>query len=323
LLDGCLSAFHLSLSLSLSQLLRPELALFLESPSTIIDLSKDAVRLLEEAAVSPTHTPALYATLLRSLLTSSTDSRPPSMPSTPYPGGTSFSGGPSRPASRGPLTSGANGAGGFPNTSGGPGGNGGGGGLHNHHGLSVSTEGHQNLDPSLAPAEMHETLSGGAPGADWGTFSTFPDGGSLGYGGEFGMMNAEHQNGMHGGGPGGYGGGGGDGAWSVPGSSFGDGLNLESIWPANQGLFDSMLMPGHSSGMAWHGGVVTFGNGGSGYITPRVASPGPLNTAPNSAPPSAPASSAGGREGRSRSGGGGRGGEGRENGDEGGGGDDD
>ncbi|KAL7413695.1 fungal-specific transcription factor domain-containing protein [Mrakia frigida] len=230
--------------LSLLKLLRPELAMYHDSPARVISIATEAVHVLEEAAVSPLHTPALYASLLRSLLSSSNDSRPNSVPGTPAyrP--------PTRPASRTgfhPSSSDANAAAGPSSNngaapmSGGPESGGGmGGGSFPHLGSNnTSGEWPQNA------------------------FYAHPDGGSMGYGMEFAL-------GMNGSGGGAAADGGSGGVdYAGPWGSADPSMNLETLWPQNaSGLFDSMLMPGYANSMEMHGGVVTFGNGGSGAITP-------------------------------------------------------
>lgn len=118
----------------------------------------------------------------------------------------------------------------------------------------------------------------------------------MGYGMEFAL-------GMNGSGGGAAADGVGGGEYAGPWGSADPSMNLESLWPQNaSGLFDSMLMPGYANSMEMvsgfvfcfasedervetradlvrfrsrffqHGGVVTFGNGGSGAITPYYPS---------------------------------------------------
>ncbi|KAI0345094.1 hypothetical protein BDW22DRAFT_1405901 [Trametopsis cervina] len=62
--------------LSLLKLLRPEFKIFLDHESKIISLVNDVANVLEEAAVTPMHTPALYSVFLRALVSAKTE--PPS-----------------------------------------------------------------------------------------------------------------------------------------------------------------------------------------------------------------------------------------------------
>ena len=110
----------------------------------------------------------------------------------------------------------------------------------------------------------------GAQGQEWSqnAFYAHPDGGSMGYGMEFAMgsgaggVNPDAPNSANGGVD--------FGAWGAGGGE----MNLESLWGSNgnAGLFDSMLMPGYAQSMEFQGGVVHFGNGGSGAITPYFPS---------------------------------------------------
>ncbi|CED83779.1 Zn(2)-C6 fungal-type DNA-binding domain [Phaffia rhodozyma] len=68
--------------LSLLKLLRPELTAYLDTPSRILNLANAAVEVLDEISVSPHHTPAMYSSLLRSLL-SPNETRPPTRAPSP------------------------------------------------------------------------------------------------------------------------------------------------------------------------------------------------------------------------------------------------
>ncbi|KAG1863638.1 fungal-specific transcription factor domain-containing protein [Suillus subalutaceus] len=60
--------------LSLLKLIRPEFQQFIENEQNIIDLVKDVANVLADVAVNSHHTPALYSTFLRALITARTDS---------------------------------------------------------------------------------------------------------------------------------------------------------------------------------------------------------------------------------------------------------
>ncbi|KAG0695278.1 fungal-specific transcription factor domain-containing protein [Suillus ampliporus] len=60
--------------LSLLKLIRPEFQPFIENEQNIIDLVKDVANVLAEVAVNSHHTPALYSTFLRALISARTDS---------------------------------------------------------------------------------------------------------------------------------------------------------------------------------------------------------------------------------------------------------
>ncbi|KAH7889471.1 fungal-specific transcription factor domain-containing protein [Phlebopus sp. FC_14] len=59
--------------LSLLKLIRPEFQPFIENEQKIIDLVKDIAVVLGDIAVNPHHTPALYSTFLRALISARTD----------------------------------------------------------------------------------------------------------------------------------------------------------------------------------------------------------------------------------------------------------
>ncbi|KAI6132068.1 hypothetical protein EDD16DRAFT_1534431 [Pisolithus croceorrhizus] len=59
--------------LSLLKLIRPEFQPFIENEQRIVDLVKDVATVLGEIAVSSHHTPALYSTFLRALISARTD----------------------------------------------------------------------------------------------------------------------------------------------------------------------------------------------------------------------------------------------------------
>lgn len=172
--------------LSLLKLLRPALTVYLESPSKILETVHSAVKMLEDVAIDSHHTPALHASLLRSLLSSS-ESRPNSVPNTPFPG--------SRFQTRNSSPSLPNG------------------------------------DPALAPTTSAtpaiETTS--PMFNDWAaTFGgAFPEGDDFASGGGYSTFGGAE-----------------GGNWgSEPTMAGGEQLNLESIWPANVGIFDSHLLP--------------------------------------------------------------------------------
>lgn len=161
---------------------------------------------------------------------------------------------------------------------------------------------------SFPPLNNNHNSSGGGGGGEWpqNAFYAHPDGGSMGYGMEFALGGMNGSGGGGGAAADGAGGGGVGmgGDYAGPWGSADPSMNLESLWPQNvAGLFDSMLMPGYANSMemvsglllrfrcslGWkengtdfvrasflffvqHGGVVTFGNGGSGAITPYYPS---------------------------------------------------
>lgn len=55
------------------QLIRPEFQQFIENEQSIINLVKDVTNVLAEIAVNSHHTPALYSTFLRALISARTD----------------------------------------------------------------------------------------------------------------------------------------------------------------------------------------------------------------------------------------------------------
>jgi len=59
--------------LSLLKLIRPEFQAFLENEQKTIALIKDVAELLERVAAGPLHTPALYSTFLRALISAKID----------------------------------------------------------------------------------------------------------------------------------------------------------------------------------------------------------------------------------------------------------
>ncbi|KAF8499925.1 hypothetical protein JB92DRAFT_2743342 [Gautieria morchelliformis] len=78
--------------LSLLKFIHPEFQPFLDNEQKTISLIKDVADLLDRAAVSPLHTPALYSTLLRALISAKIDSSsttPTSPPSNEGHGGNS------------------------------------------------------------------------------------------------------------------------------------------------------------------------------------------------------------------------------------------
>lgn len=188
-----LPALRLSYAiLSLLKLLRPALTIYIDSPAKILEAVHGAVKVLEDVAINAHHTPALHAQLLRSLL-SSTESRPNSVPGTPYPAQT-------RQHSPAPADAAAAAAAGT-------------------------------SDPTLAPT------ANGAMSVPGGTSPVFTDwaaafGGSFPEGDDFAAAGYATF-------------GTADAAWGNDPALNGaeGGLNLEAIWPANSGIFDSHLLP--------------------------------------------------------------------------------
>ena len=58
------------------QLIRPEFQAFQHDEQKTIQLVKDVVEVLETIAANPTHTPALYSSFLRALISAKTDPQP-------------------------------------------------------------------------------------------------------------------------------------------------------------------------------------------------------------------------------------------------------
>jgi hypothetical protein len=146
---------------------------------------------LEEVAIDSKHTPALHAQLLRSLL-SSTESRPNSVPNTPYPTNTRFA-----TRQNSPVPTGA-------------------GGLGAESTLAPTANGAMSAAEGTSPVFTDWTTAFGG---------TFPEGEDFGYstfGGADGVWGGAHET-------------------ALGGSEAG--LNLEAIWPANSGIFDSHLLP--------------------------------------------------------------------------------
>ncbi|CAE6494613.1 unnamed protein product [Rhizoctonia solani] len=199
--------------LTLLKLVRPEFSAYLESEQKTLQLVTDIADVLEQIAANPYHTPALYSTFLRALITAKKESAtaPPSPRLPPTEGQETITDGHVHgqiQQPNGPTLS------------------------HNEPVNEVVLNGMRMYPPTgdgpLGPLDVPD-----------GAFPPVFDG----------HVESEHHT-M-------------------------DGLGMDQMF--SSGFWDSMLMPGYGTQLGGLSGGFVIGMGGnSGFITPRVGSPGPF-----------------------------------------------
>ncbi|KAF9261404.1 hypothetical protein L218DRAFT_905442 [Marasmius fiardii PR-910] len=236
--------------LTLLKLLRPEFSAYIEDEARIIGIVNDVAEVLDEISVNSTHTPALYSTFLKALISAKRDCNSTVggvvsgsevgvqhhhlSGGTPNPNSSSLDPDPSSSSTPSSALFQTHSQSGSHQTS-----------PHSGQGQGLTTSPFD--DPSFMLNEFRVDSEMG-PVLDMSTFPPTMASPSLNHGHGPGVSSGEEQQ---------------------VGGVGGAGMTMDSI--LSSGFWDSVLVPGYGSldSLGLTGGFV-FGAGGSGLITPRM-----------------------------------------------------